>query len=93
MGEPGLLQQAAAPAVVLASVSASRRLLIGSAGICFEALPPGVDEAAEAGVVVPRREEVLGPEAEVGTLARFVGEADLRGARSSRGASHCDWRW
>jgi septum formation protein len=45
MVEPGLLQQAA-PAVVLASVSVSRRLLVGSAGICFEALPPGVDEAA-----------------------------------------------
>ena len=46
MVEASLMQGNAAPAVVLASVSAGRRMLLEGAGIRFTAIAPGVDEAA-----------------------------------------------
>jgi len=46
MVEADLLHGVAAPPVVLASISMSRRLLLEGAGIDFTAVAPGVDEAA-----------------------------------------------
>ncbi len=45
MSEPNLLQGDTAPPVVLASTSHSRRLLLEGAGIRFDLMAPGVDEA------------------------------------------------
>jgi septum formation protein len=45
MTEPNLLQGDAAPPVVLASTSLSRRLLLEGAGISFDLVAPDVDEA------------------------------------------------
>lgn len=46
MVEPSLLHGAAAPRVVLASTSVSRRMLLEGAGITFAIAAPGVDEDA-----------------------------------------------
>ena len=85
--------QAAAPPLVLASASASRRALLASAGLQFEAVATGVDEDA-----VKRQAQVLEatPAATALQLARLKAQAISRPGAVVLGCDQilvCDGIW
>jgi septum formation protein len=87
--------QAPAPAVVLASSSASRRALLEAAGLRFEARPAAVDEAAikeaaQAEGLTPAEAAILLAEAKAERVARRAPEALVIGGDQ---LLVCEGRW
>jgi septum formation protein len=87
--------QVPAPAVVLASSSASRRALLEAAGLRFEARPAAVDEAAikeaaQAEGLTPAEAAILLAEAKAERVARRAPEALVIGGDQ---LLVCEGRW
>lgn len=87
--------QAPAPALVLASSSASRRALLEGAGLRFEARPAAVDEAAikeaaQAEGLTPAEAAILLAEAKAERVARRAPEALVIGGDQ---LLVCEGRW
>jgi septum formation protein len=87
--------QAAEPALLLASGSASRRALLEGAGIRFETMPAAVDEAAikeacQAEAIPPGEAAIILAEAKAARVARRHPEALVIGGDQ---LLVCDGRW